>query len=130
MKHIVTKCAEEDKARNQYKNVKAESAVEADKELEAVVRELLALRHKMDDDELKASQMKAVIMEAMKEHELLKAKDGTVLAKWSLGSVKKQVNYEAILKKYKVTPQDLEANTKFGRASRTFEIDPDEVMDK
>ena len=37
---------------------------------------------------------------------------------------------EAIFKKYKVTPQDLEANTKFGRASRTFEIDPDEVMDK
>lgn len=130
MKHIVTKCAEEDKARKQYKDVKAESAVEADKELETMVRELLALRHKMDDDELKASQMKAVIMEAMKEHELLKAKDGTVLAKWSLGSVKKQVNYDAIFKKYKVTPQDLEANTKFGRASRTFEIDPDEVMDK
>ena len=130
MKHIVTKCAEEDKARKQYQNVKAESAVEADKELEAIVRELLALRHKMDDDELKASQMKAVIMKAMKEHELLKAKDGTVLAKWSLGSVKRQVNYDVIFKKYKVTPQDLEANTKFGRASRTFEIDPDEVMDK
>ena len=129
MKHIQTKCAEEDGARKKYKEVEAGSVMVADENLEATVRELLALRHKMDDDELKASKMKAVIMNAMAKKETLKSKSGVTLATWVLGSEKKKTNYEAIFKKYKVKAEDIAANTKYERASRTFEIDPEKVMD-
>ena len=130
MKHIVTKCAEENAARKAFKDVKPEAVVEADEKLEATVRELLALRHKMDEDELKASQMKAVIMNAMKDGETLKSKKGVVLATWVQGAEKKKVDYAAIFKLWKVPAGVVEAHTKYERASRTFEIDPEEVMDE
>ena len=128
MKHIVTKCAEETKARDKYKSVEAGDAVIADEKLEALVRELLAFRHKMDEDELRASQMKAVIMSAMKERDTLKSKSGVKLATWTISS-RKKTNYAAIFKKYNVKQSDIDANTKY-ETSRVFEIDPDEVMDE
>lgn len=123
MNHIDTKCEEEKKARKDFADVKPGDPVVADDNLEATVRELLALRHKMDEDELQASRLKAVIMNAMGHADTLKNKKGAVLATWILGSENKNVNYAAIFKKYKVTAEDIEANTKYKRASRTFSIE-------
>jgi len=122
MKHIDTTCEEETKARADYKDVEPGEVV-ADEKLEATVRELLALRHKMDDDALAASRMKAVIMNAMKKKDTLKSKSGVVLATWVLGSESKTVDYKAVFKKYKVKQEDIDANTKIKRASRTFSIE-------
>ena len=122
MEHIKTTCDEETKARADYKEVEPGEVV-ADEQIEGTVRELLALRHKMDEDALAASRMKAIIMNAMKNKDTLKSKSGVVLATWTLGSESKSVDYKAIFKKYKVTKEDIEANTKLKRASRTFSIE-------
>jgi hypothetical protein len=122
MKHIETTCEEETKARSDYKDVEPGEVV-ADDKLEATVRELLALRHKMDEDALAASRMKAVIMNAMKKKDTLKSKSGVVLATWVLGNESKTVDYKAVFKKYKVKQEDIDANTKIKRASRTFSIE-------
>ncbi len=123
MKHIDTTCAEETKARSDYSTTKIGQIAEADDKIEATVRELLALRHKMDEDALNASKLKALIMVFMKNAETLKSKSGTVLATWVPGSQKKEINYQAIMKKYGVTQADIDANTKYKKASRTFSIE-------
>lgn len=129
MKHIDTTSEEEKKARNDYKELKAsEKPVVADEKLEATVRELLALRHKMDEDELQASKLKAIIMNAMKHSaELKSAKDGTLLVSWREGSTKSSVDYKGLLKKLKVkvSDEDLKAFTTVKKASRTFNIELD-----
>lgn len=122
MKHIDTTCKEETKARANYKDVEPGEVV-ADEKLEAAVRELLALRHKMDEDALAASRLKAIIMDAMKKKDTLKSKSGVVLATWVLGNESKSIDYQAIFKKYQVKQEDIDANTKFKRASRTFSIE-------
>ena len=122
MNHIKTKSEEEEKARKDYATVKKGEVV-ADEKLEATVRELLALRHKMDDDELAASKLKAIIMNAMKHSDTLKSKSGVLLATWMAGSLKRKINYDAIFKKYKVAQADIDANTKYTADSRKFEIE-------
>ena len=122
MKHIDTVSSEETKARADYKDVEPGEVV-ADEKLEVTVRGLLALRHKMDEDALAASRMKAVIMNAMKKKDTLKSKSGVVLATWVIGNGSKSIDYQAIFKKYKVKQEDIDANTKFKRASRTFSIE-------
>lgn len=123
MEHIDTVCEEEKKARKEYAEVKAGDPVVADEGLEATVRELLALRHKMDEDALQASRLKAVIMNAMKNSDILVGNGGTVLARWVAGSVKKSVDYATIFKLYKVAQEDIDANTNVKRASRTFSVE-------
>ena len=122
MKHIETKCAEEKAARKKFAEVKPGVAI-ADERLEATVRELLALRHKMDDDELAASKLKAVIMAAMGNSSELKNKDGLLLATWAEGSRKKEIDYAWIFKRYKVTDEDIASATTFKATSRKFEIE-------
>lgn len=122
MKHINTKCAEEAKARKDYA-VEKPGTVVADEKLEAAVRELLALRHKIDEDELSASRLKAVIMNAMKHSCTLKSKSGALLATWTAGAPKKDIDYASILKKYNVTQADIDANTRFKPGSRVFSIE-------
>lgn len=125
MKHIDTVCKDEKKARNDYAKAETDTNTVADEALEATVRKLLALRHKMDEDELEASKMKAVIMKAMKKSDTLKSKDGTLLVTWRQGSSKKTVDYKSIFKKYKVTKEDIEANTTTKIGSRAFVLELD-----
>lgn len=123
MEHIDTKSEEEKKARNDYQvAVKGDVAI-ADDKVEATVRELLDLRHKMDEDALKASKLKAVIMNAMKSAEQLKNKEGLLLATWASGRISKTVDYKKIFVKYGVSDEDIKANTKESRSSRNFSIE-------
>ena len=123
MNHIVTTCEEETKARESYKKVEPGDPVVADDELEATVKKLLALRHKMDDDMLEASKMKAVIMAAMKGSDTLKNKAGVTIATWVAGNVSKKVDYKGLLKKYKVAKEDIEAFTTTSVGSRVFSLE-------
>ena len=121
MIHIETKSAAETDARKKYANANDSVAVASD-ELAAKVAELLALRHKMDEDELLKSKKMAEIMEEMKEATVLKDKDGKVIVTWKKASVKAKVNYKGLLKKLKATDADIAAFTKTETGARTFEI--------
>lgn len=123
MKHIDTTCAEEKQARKKFAEVHTGETVVAEEGIEKVVRDLLDLRHKMDEDALKASTMKASIMAYMKNADTLKGKDGTVLAKWVAGNINRDVDYKGILMKYAVSQEDVDAFTKERRGSRVFSIE-------
>jgi len=126
MTHIETTCEEEKKARKDFKEVKPGDPKVADEKLEATVRELLALRRKMDEDELKASKLKAVIMNAMQNTDTLKSKSGVVLVSWTQGNAKNNVDYKGLLKKYKVTDEDIAAFTTVKVGSRVFSVEINE----
>lgn len=121
MTHIETKSAAETEARRKYANADGSTAVAGD-ELAEKVADLLALRHKMDEDELRKSQMMGEIMEEMKEATVLKDKDGKIIVTWKKASVKRKCNYEGLLKKLKATAADIAAFTKLETGARTFEI--------
>ena len=121
MIHIETKSAAETEARKKYANANDSVAVASD-ELAAKVADLLALRHKMDEDELLKSKKMAEIMEEMKEATVLKDKDGKVIVTWKKASVKAKINYKGLLKKLKAKESDIAAFTKFETGARTFEI--------
>ena len=125
MTHIKTTCPEETKAKDEFKQVGAKPVI-ADESLEATVRELLALYRKMDEDALKASQLKAVIMNAMKDSDTLKTKSGLVLVSWTSGNTKSSVDYKGLLKKYKVTDEDIAAFTTTKVGSRVFSVEINE----
>lgn len=121
MTHIETKSSAETEARRKYANAKESVAIASD-ELAAKVAELLALRHKMDEDELRKSKMMGEIMEGIKEATVLKDKDGKIIVTWKKASVKAKVNYKGLLKKLKAKDSDIAAFTKFETGARTFEI--------
>ena len=121
MVHIETKSAAETDARKKYANANDSVAVASD-ELAAKVADLLALRHKMDEDELLKSKKMAEIMEEMKEATVLKDKDGKIIVTWKKASVKAKINYKGLLKKLKAKESDIAAFTKFETGARTFEI--------
>ena len=121
MIHIETKSAAETEARKKYANANDSVAVASD-ELAAKVEDLLALRHKMDEDELLKSKKMAEIMSEMKEATVLKDKDGKVIVTWKKASVKAKINYKGLLKKLKAKESDITAFTKFETGARTFEI--------
>ena len=121
MIHIETKSAAETDARKKYANANDSVAVASD-ELAAKVADLLALRHKMDEDELLKSKKMAEIMEEMKEATVLKDKDGNVIVTWKKASVKAKINYKGLLKKLNAKESDIAAFTKFETGARTFEI--------
>ena len=121
MIHIETKSAAETDARKKYANANDSVAVASD-ELAAKVADLLALRHKMDEDELLKSKKMAEIMAGMKESTVLKDKDGKIIVTWKKASVKAKINYKGLLKKLKAKESDIAAFTKFETGARTFEI--------
>ena len=121
MIHIETKSAAETEARKNYANANDSVAVASD-ELAAKVEDLLALRHKMDEDELLKSKKMAEIMNEMKEATVLKDKDGKVIVTWKKASVKAKINYKGLLKKLKAKESDIAAFTKFETGARAFEI--------
>ena len=121
MVHIETKSAAETDARKKYANANDSVAVASD-ELAAKVEDLLALRHKMDEDELLKSKKMAEIMNEMKEATVLKDKDGKVIVTWKKASVKAKINYKGLLKKLKAKESDIAAFTKFETGARAFEI--------
>lgn len=121
MRHIDTKSSGENDARVKYANAK-DGAIVASDELAEKVSVLLALRHKMDEDELRKSQLMGEIMEEMKASTVLKNKDGNVIVIWKAASMKSTVDYKGLLKKYKVTAADLSAFTKKKLGARTFEL--------
>lgn len=121
MIHIETKSAAETDARKKYANANDSVAVASD-ELAAKVADLLALRHKMDEDELLKSKKMAEIMAEMKEATVLKDKDGKIIVTWKKASVKAKINYKGLLKKLKAKEDDIAAFTKFETGARAFEI--------
>jgi arginyl-tRNA synthetase len=121
MIHIETKSAAEAAARKKYANANDSVAVASD-ELAAKVADLLAIRHKMDEDELLKSKKMAEIMEEMKEATVLKDKNGKVIVTWKKASVKAKVNYKGLLKKLKAKEADIVEFTKLEAGARTFEI--------
>lgn len=121
MIHIETKSAAETEARKKYANANDSVAVASD-ELAEKVSELLALRHKIDEDELLKSKKMAEIMEEMKESTVLKDKEGKVIVTWKKASVKSKINYKGLLKKLKVKKEDIAEFTKLETGARTFEI--------
>ena len=121
MIHIETKSAAETEARKKYANANDSVAVASD-ELAAKVADLLALRHKMDEDELLKSKKMAEIMAEMKEATVLKDKDGKIIVTWKKASVKAKINYKGLLKKLKAKESDIAAFTKFETGARAFEI--------
>lgn len=125
MKHINTKSEKETNARVKYANAK-QGVMQADEKLAAKVAELLALRHKMDEDELRKSQLMGEIMDEMKTSTVLKDKDGKVIVTWKEANTKTSVNYAGLLKKYKVTNADIIAFTKTSMGARTFELIEDQ----
>lgn len=123
MKHIETTSPEEKKARKDYAEPKDGKPVIADEKLEATVKELLNLRHKMDLDALRASQLKGIIMNAMGHMQILQNKSGKVLVTWLPGKEKADIDYSGLCAKYKVTKEDMDAYTKIKKSSRVFSIE-------
>ena len=121
MKHIKTTCDEETKARAEYATIEP-GVVVADDKIEALVRRLLDLRKKMDEDALEKSKMMATIMNVMKNKAELKSKDGTTLVTWSQGNSKQVVNYDGLFQKFGIAPDDVAEFTSYKSGSRTFDI--------
>ena len=121
MNHIVTKSEIETKARVKYAEAKP-SVMVADDALAKKVADLLALRKKMDRDELLKSQMMGEIMEQMKKATVLKNKDGVVIVTWKEASSTSKVDYKGLCKLYKVKKEDMMAYTTTSTGARTFEL--------
>lgn len=121
MNHIVTKSEIETNARVKYAEAKP-SVMVADDALAKKVADLLALRKKMDQDELRKSQMMGEIMEKMKKATVLKNKDGVVIVTWKEASSTSKVDYKGLCKLYKVSNKDMMAYTTTSTGARTFEL--------
>lgn len=121
MKHIVTKSEIETKARADYAHAKP-AVMTADKKLADKVAELLQLRKKMDEDELRKSQLMGEIMCAMKTATVLKNEDGAVIVTWKEASEKATVDYKGLCKLYKVSADDYKVHTTTKLGARTFEL--------
>ena len=121
MNHINTKSAAETSARVKYANA-SPSVMIADDALAKKVADLLALRKKMDEDELRKSQMMGEIMEQMKKATVLKNKDGVVIVTWKEARSTSKVDYKGLCKLYKVSNEDMIAYTTTSTGARTFEL--------
>ena len=126
MNHIETKSESETKAREKYAKA-TDGIVVASDEIAAKVSELLGLRKKMDEDELRKSQLMGEIMEAMKTATVLKHKNGNVIVTWKCASTKTKINYKGLLKHLKATDKDILAYSKQEMGARTFEIIEDQA---
>jgi len=126
MKHIETKSKAETEARTKYAKATDGITVASD-DIAAKVSELLGLRKKMDEDELRKSQLMGEIMEAMKTATVLKHKNGNVIVTWKKASSKVKINYKGLLKHLKATEKDILAYTKQELGARTFEIIEDQA---
>lgn len=122
MNHIETTHKNETNARELYKEAKSNS-IAADDNIASAARELLDICRNIDELELKASAIRGLIMGYMKENDTLVDADGSVLAKWVKGNASKKVDYKAIFKKYKVSDEDIAANTKVSVAGRKFSLE-------
>jgi len=121
MNHINTKSEIETKARVKYAEAKP-SVMIADDDLANKVGALLALRKKMDEDELLKSRLMGEIMESMKTSTVLKNKDGAVIATWKEASSTSRVDYKGLCKLYKVSKEDMIAYTTTSTGARAFEL--------
>lgn len=126
MKHINTTSEAEKKAKKDYTSVVPGMSVDADEDTEACARELFEVLKKIDDLELRASELKGTIMEAMKDGSQLKGSDGKILCTWIAGNMSKSVDYDGIFKKYKVTDEDIKAFTTFKQGARKFTLELDD----
>ena len=126
MKHIETKSKAETDARTKYAKATDGITVASD-DIAAKVSELLGIRKKMDEDELRKSQLIGEIMEAMKTATVLKHKSGNGIVTWKKASLKVKIDYKGLLKHLKATDKDILAYTKQELGARTFEIIEDQA---
>lgn len=126
MKHINTTSEAEKKAKKDYTAVVPGKSVDADEKAEACVRELFEVLKKIDDLQLRASELRGDIMDAMEDGAQLKGRDGKILCTWIAGNVSKSVDYAGIFKKYKVTDEDIKAFTTFKQGARKFTVELDD----
>lgn len=125
MNHINTESEIEKKARVKYAEAKP-SVMTADDALADKVAELLALRKKMDEDELRKSQLMGEIMEEMKTATVLRNKDGAVIVTWTEAGTKTKVDYKGLCKLYKVSAADYKVYTTTSVGARTFKLIEDQ----
>lgn len=126
MKHINTKSEAEEKAKKEYTKVVPGMSVDADEKAEACAHELFDVLKRIDELQLRASELKGAIMDAMKDGAQLKGRDGRILCTWIAGNVSKSVDYAGIFKKYKVTAEDIKAFTTFKQGARKFTVEMDD----
>lgn len=126
MKHIETKSEKETSARVKYASAK-NGAIVADDDLAAKVAELLSLRHKMDEDELRKSQLMGEIMEAMQKSTVLKDKTGRVIVTWREASMKATTDWKGLCKKLKPSKELVAEFTTSKLGARTFELIEDQA---
>lgn len=126
MKHINTTSEAEKNAKKEYTKVKEGMSVEADAWIEKNAYELFSVLKQIDQLQLRASELKGAIMDAMKDGSQLKGSDGKILCTWIAGNVSKSVDYAGIFKKYKVTDEDINAFTTFKQGARKFTVEMDD----
>ena len=126
MNHIETKSALESDMRAKYANAK-DAAIEASDELAEKVAELLALRHKMDEDELRKSTLMGEIMSEMKTSTVLKDKTGRVIVTWRAATEKKTTDWKGLCKKLKPSKELVAEFTTSKLGARTFELIEDQA---
>lgn len=122
MKHMKTSSEEEANAKKAYTKVE-NTAVVADDKTEEKAKELLRTLVQIDELKLQASRLTGALMNAMKNSDTLKSKDGNVIAYWTVGNTTKSVDYEGLMAKYGVTAEDIKKYTTEKVGSRRFSLE-------
>lgn len=125
MKHIKTACAAETQAKKEYARVTSEEAIVADGDVESAVRKLCEIGKKVDEMELEASALRAVVMNYMKGHPLLKDKDGHPLCSWRKGNELKKTDWNGLCKEFGISEDDVERFTGRGISARRLCVEID-----
>lgn len=122
MKHIKTKCNEEIGAISKYATVTQNGVAIADSDITKVVDDLFKLLKDIDEMQLKASVLRAKIMQAMKNAEILKDENGRVLVTWYKGGDRQNVDYDGLIAKYNISKEDLDKFTTIVSGGRKFSL--------
>lgn len=123
MTHIKTTSDEEAKMRKDYPLVKSAEAVVAGEEELQIAKEIVALAQKSDECLLKVSELKAKLMKKMGDHAELRDGNGTLIASWISGGISSSIDYEAMIKEFKVPDEWIAKHTTKKAKSRTFKME-------
>ena len=123
MTHIKTTSDAEARMRKDHPVVKtAEAVLSGDGEI-AIAKEIIEYAQKSDECLLKVSELKAKLMEKMGGHAELRDRNGTLIASWVSGGVTSSVDYDAMIKEFKVPEAWIKAHTTEKQKSRTFKLE-------
>lgn len=123
MKHISTTHEGEAQAKADYAEIHEGEPVVADATAEQAAHDLLKVLKEIDENELEASRLRGILMNAMKHSSTLKSKDGTILCTWKEGNITNKVDYKGLFKLYGVKATDIVKFTKQSQGARRFSIE-------